>query len=222
MICSSPKMKRAARVLSAPDGGSNQATLSRSIAMAESQPTLAQAAPQTTEVEYRDIPGFPGYRIGSDGTIWTSRSRGSKGSNLKTKPWTQIFPRINGDGYVVASLSKDNRRRTVRIARLMLEAFVGPCPVGMQARHYPDPNRLNNSLDNLRWGTPKQNAGDRIEHGNQARGTRCARSRLTETDVAEIRRLCAAGVNRREIANCFHTTIENVWSIYSRKTWSHV
>lgn len=41
--------------------------------MAEQDSTCASTEKPT--VEYRDIEGFPGYRIGSDGTVWSCWKR---------------------------------------------------------------------------------------------------------------------------------------------------
>lgn len=60
------------------------------------------------------------------------------------------------------------------IHRLVLEAFVGPCPDGMEALH-SDGNKTNNNVDNLRWGTPSENNRDIVKHGRHrnARKTHC-------------------------------------------------
>lgn len=48
--------------------------------------------------------------------------------------------------------------------RLALEAFVGPCPPGMEALHWDD-DFDNNSLANLRWGTRSANMRDMSRNG---------------------------------------------------------
>lgn len=47
---------------------------------------------------------------------------------------------------------------------LVLEAFVGPRPLGMFGLHADD-NPHNNHLNNLRWGTPSENTADAIRNG---------------------------------------------------------
>jgi len=46
---------------------------------------------------------------------------------------------------------------------LVLDAFVGPCPPGMEARHADD-NPTNNDIGNLSWGTRGDNSRDSIRN----------------------------------------------------------
>ena len=64
--------------------------------------------------------------------------------------------------------------KSKRVHRLVLEAFVGPCPEGMVACHYDD-NKENNRLENLRWDTERENMWDRTRNGNDhnANKTHC-------------------------------------------------
>lgn len=50
------------------------------------------------------------------------------------------------------------------VHRLVLEAFVGPCPDGMVACHWDD-NPENNHLNNLRWDTESSNQRDKVRNG---------------------------------------------------------
>lgn len=65
----------------------------------------------------------------------------------------------------VVTLSAPGRRRHVRVAHLVLEAFVGPRPPGLEACHDPDPDPWNNHRANLRWDTRSANQLDSVRHG---------------------------------------------------------
>jgi len=54
--------------------------------------------------------------------------------------------------------------RSYRIHRLVLAAFVGPCPPGLEGCHY-DGDPKNNALTNLRWDTYEANRADMRRHG---------------------------------------------------------
>lgn len=115
-------------------------------------------------VRYKSLAfmGLPKYRIGDDGTLWSWRMA-RDGSHR----WKRVYG-TSCNGYPRAKLSGPGIRTIKLIHVLVLEAFVGPCPEGMEARHYPDPTRTNARLDNLSWADRITNQRDRLEHG-----TRC-------------------------------------------------
>lgn len=124
-------------------------------------------------VTFRDVPGYPGYRVGDDGSVWSCRKHWGLAYNKGTtsylsNTWRKLKPGIGSAGHLIVTLCPGRHTRSVH--QLVLEAFVGPCPPGMQCRHFPDRNPANNHLSNLQWGTPKQNAADRVIHGTNGNG----------------------------------------------------
>ena len=123
----------------------------------------------------------------------------------------------------MVNLHKDGKQRGFYVHKLVLEAFVGPCPKGMGCRHYPDSSPANNRLDNIQWGTPKENAEDMVEHGNSTKGERCSAAKLTEKKVRRIRKLYASGMHtQQELADVFGVWQPAIGSIVRRVTWRHV
>lgn len=137
--------------------------------MSASEPTVAVE-------EWRDIPKFLGFyqassfgRIKSLTRIIESKSRyGNK--HFKTVRERILRPAFRKDGHLHVGLSRDCRVSYYFVHQLVLLAFVGPCPEGMQCRHFPDDDPANNRLDNIQWGTPKQNGQDKIIHGTSGKG----------------------------------------------------
>lgn len=159
-------------------------------------------------VAYKPIEGLPRYRVGDDGSVWSIRPAG----------WARMKPNLR-KGYLRICLCRDGKQKKFFVHVLVLTAFVGPCPDGMQGRHL-DGCRSNCALGNLAWGTPKENAADRDAHGTTARGQKCGRSKLTDADVAEIRRQLAAGRKQLAIGAAFHVhnaTISHIHRGYHRK-----
>ena len=104
---------------------------------------------------------------------------------------------------------------------LVLEAFVGPRPSGMQCRHL-DGNVGNNHLYNLAWGTAKENATDREHHGNTRRGDSHARSILTGKQVEDIKERLANAETVTHLACKFGVSKSTISHIKTGRLWSHV
>lgn len=110
------------------------------------------------------VPGFEDYEVSDFGRV-LSRKRGR--ARIRR-------PTPEGKGYLQLILSRNGVPHMRKVHLLVLTAFVGPRPEGMEALH-GDGNKLNNALWNLRWGTQGENTLDQVLHGthNQARKTHC-------------------------------------------------
>lgn len=75
--------------------------------------------------------------------------------------------RVAPSGHLSVALSSNGISRTFRVHHLVLEAFVGPRPAGMEGCHWDD-DPANNSVGNLRWDTRSANVHDCIRNGNHA------------------------------------------------------
>lgn len=145
-------------------------------------------AESSVAVEYRGIPGFSRYQVGNDGTIWSRNGFGPKKFRVNGRDkWIQIFGRSE-NGYQVVQIVGDDGIRRVKLAhRLVLEAFVGPCPEGMEACHFPDATRSNNRIENLRWDTKAANTQDCISLGNTLKGENNPNACLSNEMAKQIR-----------------------------------
>lgn len=171
-------------------------------------------------VVYKDIPGFPGYRVGSDGTIWTNKCRNRRG--VYQREWVQRVTQPNNDAlYLCVNLFVDRKTVRVKVARLVLLAFVGPCPPGMECCH-GDGNPKNDALANLRWDTRLGNNRDRRRHGTIPRGEKVGGAKLTAEQVKGIRGLRAGGMSLLAIAAKFNVSAGTVSEVARRGTWKHV
>ncbi len=182
-------------------------------------------ATASSTVTYRDIPGFPGYRVGDDGSVWScwrqiGRIGGGTRAVLGTE-WKPLKPSKGSGGYFVVNLCRDGKQRVHRIHRLVALAFLGECPDGLEVCH-GDGVPTNNCLTNLRYGTHKENAADSIRHGVLSQGERNGGSKLTEVKVREIRKLGAAGMSGVERAKLFGVGKATISHIDHRVIWKHV
>lgn len=163
--------------------------------------------------QWRPVVGLEGrYEVSSSGRVrslgfWRRGPYGStvwcKPKILKGTPDRQGYLQIGLSGHGGVPVKK-------KIHRLVLEAFVGPCPPGEQTRHkngHPSDNRI----ENLTWGTPSQNKWDKIRHGtdHHAKKTRCKNGHeftpentYTMGGTRRICRACRREVDRRRRAPC--------------------
>jgi HNH endonuclease len=113
----------------------------------ENARTRADDAADRPLVQYCEVPGFTGYRVGNDGSIWGSRSAG-RGYG-RTREWRQLKPYLLRPGPVLAvSLYRERVRHVSRVDEIVLIAFLGPCPDGYEASH-TNGDVLDNRRENL-------------------------------------------------------------------------
>lgn len=169
--------------------------------------------------DVREIPSAPGYGVSRDGRVFSRRMPGP-GSNDRGR-WKERKTQFDRRGYVRVGLKVGGRLINPPVHRLVLEAFVGPCPEGMEARHL-NGRRSDNRVDNLAWGTKVENQADKVAHGTRQEGARNGNSRLTDADVVSIRMEAQSGRIHEEIARDFGVSQPTVSSIVARRTWTHV
>lgn len=117
-------------------------------------------------------------------------------------------------------MSNGPRRATVNVHRLVLEAFVGPCPPGMECLHGPG-GPQDNRLVNLSWGTRSKNHGhDQCRDGKCKCGEKATTARLTQASVDEIKRQLTLGVTRAALARQYRVSWSTINAVYIGKTWS--
>jgi hypothetical protein len=118
------------------------------------------------------------------------------------------------------TLYMDGERYHRKVHRLVLEAFVGPCPDGMECAH-ADGDPSNNHLDNLRWATHVENCRDRVLHGTESIGVRNPAAKLDEESVRQIR-MMASLFSAVELGDVFGVSKYAIADVLSGNTWSHV
>lgn len=70
----------------------------------------------------------------------------------------------DGKGHLTIRLRRNGEGKPFFVHRLVMAAFVGPCPDGMVVCHN-NGNGLDNRLDNLRYDTQSENMNDTKRHG---------------------------------------------------------
>lgn len=171
-----------------------------------------------TGEDWRPVAEAPGYDVSNLGRVRSWRNGGTV-SGVRSTPRV-LKPQPIPAGHLHVFLRIDGATHPRYVHRLVLTAFVGPCPAGMEACH-ADGDPTNNQLRNLRWDTRSANTWDRVAHGTHVAGERHWRAVLTWKDVDDIRALASAGVPRGIIASRFPaTTRSNISAIIRHESWN--
>jgi ribosomal protein L17 len=162
-------------------------------------------------MQWKSIPSFPDYEVSDEGQVrkisnghiipqWESRSGHAKKKHWKTIPYYAVTFYVNGESI----------HRSVH--RLVLQAFVGPCPEGMEACHN-DGNSLNNHLNNLRWDYRSSNQLDAVKQGTHSA------IKLTPGQVAEIR---SSAEPMLTLAKKYGVSRRTIRAVLLNLTWRHL
>lgn len=176
---------------------------------------------------WKAIPWAPGYEVSSHGRVRSWRKTGKRvGERRKTPLMLKLSPRSSRSTrskrsvYLAVCLSKgDGTFKTMSVHTLVLEAFEGPCPPGMQGRHRDDRDTRNNAIENLCWGTALENRHDQYTHGTSIQGERVGTASITNERAQKI--LDATG-SIKSIAAEHGAGYHTVWKIKRRVSWKHL
>lgn len=160
----------------------------------------------------KEIPGHPGYRITKHGRVWSGISH----------KWLSTHVHKT-TGYVMVALG--NNHRGLRVHRLILRTFVGPCPEGMEGCHN-DGIKTHNWLDNLRWDTPSGNYKDKVKHGTAKNLFQAGKdntrptAKLSFNKTEQIRELWDSGLyTQDDLAKKFNVTQSTISRVINNRTW---
>lgn len=176
---------------------------------------------------WKTVVGFSGYEVSNHGHVRSILMRQGCRAKIKQgilRGWTKFY---HGKPVaVMIGLRKEGQTFEYRLHRLVLEAFIGPCPDGMEGCH-GDGNPLNNHLDNLRWDTHIANVADCIRHGRKTKppiriGEKHHNTKLTAQDILFIRSVQMRRGSKAELARKFNVAQITITRILRRKVWVHL
>lgn len=152
------------------------------------------------------IPGFPGYEIDTSGQVFSNKRDGSA---LPLSGYRDKKARFRTAGRRYYTLGSPSGPRRRPAAQLVLLAFVGGPPSPKHGALHRDDNVANDNLDNLYWGTGKDNGADRSRN-------RKGRFSLSDDQVGHIR-------NNAEtidsLARRYQVSRQVIWSARRGKTY---
>ncbi len=165
--------------------------------------------------QWRPVVGYEGwYEVSDHGRV----KRVRKGH--RTRVGFILRPKI-AHGYEQVGLTRDAVQRWFSVHRLMMAAFVGPCPAGKEVNH-KNGVKADNRLCNLEYVTHKEN----MRHAVKVKGVGRWNIKLTERVVRAIRRRyehCGAvPLNYAEVGREYGVQGATIKSVVLRRTWAHV
>lgn len=178
-----------------------------------------------SEEIWRPAVGLPNYEVSDKGRVRSlGRTFQRRGCQVRVRErilggW--IKRRAGRPMFRGVTLGRTGHRYYTRIHRLVLEAFVGPCPPGMEGCHN-DGNPLNNLLANLRWDTHVNNLRDAVTHGTFVPppvhwGEAHPLAKLTDEQVDEIRRAPTGHGTRAKLARQYGVSGNSIGRIRAGK-----
>lgn len=183
--------------------------------------------------QWKTIPRATDYEISESGIVRRRIDSQNKTGKIFKKGHI-IKDRLNCFGYKKLGLHCDanmKKQETYQTHRLVLEAFVGPCPKGRQCNHI-DSNRINNHISNLEWITPKENVDHSINVGlrkpKDQIGEKNHMSKLKDGEVWLIKKLLASDMYKegkllqKTIAKMFNVKPSRISAINTGISWSHI
>lgn len=128
--------------------------------------------------------------------------------------------KVGHAGYLIFNIADGQRRQPVLVHKLASHQWYGPCPDGMEVRHV-NGNKLNNSQENLIYGTHQENMLDippEIRYRSAKIGARVVR-KLSQDEAEELRKDRDDGMNYKQLMNKYSLAKSTVSYIVNKKTY---
>lgn len=188
------------------------------------KPAQQAAIMDSKPEEWQWVVGYEGhYKISNEGRVFSASRAITAPSNRKRFLVGKIMrARISPqDGGCYIVLSKNNRRKTVKVHRLVAIAFI-PNPENKKTVNHIDGNRSNNRIENLEWATFSENGLHSCRVLRKNIGSNHASHKLSENDIPVIFSRKKDGVSTSEIASAFGVCSDSIRRVLDKRTWRHV
>ena len=179
------------------------------------QYALAVKALIGTGKKWKEMPNYPNFFLTENAEIASIKWSNQFKKKMRFKILKPQYNKRIGYFYI-GVINKKKERKLRPVHRLMLETFIGDCPLGQETLH-GEKGKKDNSLSNLKWGTHEQNVKDKIRDGITVKGSKNPMAKLNENEVNCIKNL--KGFKQRELANIFNVSTPNISLILGEKRW---
>ena len=174
------------------------------------------------------------FEIDSTGRIWRIAKRHGKGVRLGGgyAKGSTVSPckRVRGEyrtrqGYLLVAITVRGRKTVTGAHRIIWAMSNGPIPKGLTINHkngIKDDNRPSN-LETATYSEQRRHALDVLKvKRHRPKGSKHPKTKLSEADVLEIRRMRKEGHMVKGIAIYYNMKPKAISAICCRRTWTHI
>lgn len=169
-------------------------------------------------IELAPIPNCPDYLIDRNGSVYSTK-------NYRNPSRQPKLLKLGTAGTYKQWRAKDDsgKYRNYHAHILVLELFVGPRPTPQHHARHLNGDPLDNRLENLAWGTAKENYADSKRHGTNHLKSGIDnprhRGRINRSIAIEIYKV-RGKLSRSQAAKWFNVTINMVEDIWYENGWN--
>lgn len=180
-----------------------------------------------SKVQVRQIPNYPEYFASKCGKIYrkfdAKQFTDRQGVEWKSEAgFKQITPWEDGKYLSCRLRDKFGNLKKQGVHRWVLLTYVSK-PDDAEYACHKNGNPHDNRLDNLYWGTPKQNSEDMVRHGHASLGIKNGNAKMTDEKVEDLKKkYYEKRAVLTELAKEYDLDVSTVQDITSGKTWKHV
>ncbi len=157
----------------------------------------------------KPIPGFDGYFASTEGKVFNKKGK-------EIRPRLRARNKYPQHRYLIVDLFVNNKRKTVYVHTLVLITYYGNKPSPKHQVRHLDGDKMNNSISNLRWGTPQENTIDKLYSGTYG-------TKLSVHQVLEIReRFVKNQEKQKTLAKEYGVSNSTISHIINRKSWGYI
>lgn len=177
-----------------------------------------------TEQEiWKDVPGYGGhYQASSLGRIRvkerTVRKWHKSGKHITQNYKQRILNPTKADkyGHLSVHIGYEGKKITAFVHRLVLFAFVGPAPHGMECCH-KNGIAWDNRPSNLRWCTHASNNRDRLKHNRYSIGDEHPMAKFSNNIILDVYKYLKNGGTGVEASELFGISTTHISRIKNGK-----
>ena len=170
------------------------------------------------EEVWKPVKGYEGlYEVSSLGRIKslerTTLAKNAKKSYVVKQRILKQAP--NNQGYLTVNLAKEGNRKTFKIHAVVAAVFLGEKPHQEEVRHGVG-GRLDNSVQNLSYGTHEDNERDKIRD-------KTSNHKFSAEEILEIRQIYREKqLNMRQLSILYDVDAGCIYKIVNYKSYKHV